>query len=270
MLDNILCSLLFNNIFYLTQVIYVSASVFLAVKYLLRDLKHQFLGVTSAYFVMYAIGCFFTLITYLGWTSGGMVTTCTRACFLYLVSTWATYNGCLFLIKKYQYTDVRTETFLTFILELCLFVGLTVVVFNYEKHDQVLEVNYFIDYWYTLNNKHHADFPTRDLLLLFRAIPLTVLGVMWFKSITKSYNHNENSYFPKSANKPISLFLLYQFCYALTPFVQVSDRIEILVVILVLEFLKFYYLKSMLHWLTHPDMEVIEKNTIRRSEKKWF
>lgn len=270
MLDRILCSTLFNTIFYTFQAIYVGVSVLMVLKYLLKDLKHQFLGVTSAYFVMYAFGCFFTLITYLSWNYGGMATTSTKACFLYLVSTWATYNGCLFLIKKYQYTEVRTETFLTFILELCLFTTLTVVAFKYRKHSQTFEVKYFIDYWYTLNNKYHASFPTRDFLFLGRAVPLTILGAMWFQSITKSYNHNENSYFPKSANKPIFLFLVYQFCYALTPFMKVSDRLEILAVILILEFFKICYLKAMLHWLTHPDMEIIEKNTIQRSEKKWF
>lgn len=269
MLDSIFYTPHFNLVFLSIQFGYSIFSIFLMLKYLIKDLRNPYLGISSTYIFNYFVCSIFALVLPLLYETN-MTLTADRACLWYLLSLGAVYNAVIFFIKKYNYTKASNETKLTLFLEFMMFFSILAISIGYKTYNPQITVKNINDYWYYLVCKYYGNFPLRDWMAFLKTIPLVTLGFIWFKSSTKKYNKQELSYFVKSANKPIISFFIYELVILVGPFLDLTSQYEILVGILTVEFFRIYFCFSVLDWLKHPDMEAIERNMIIRSEKRWL
>ena len=269
MLDSIFYTPHFNLVFLSIQFGYAIFSIFLMLKYLIKDLRNPYLGISSTYIFNYFVCSIFALVLPLLYETN-MTLTADRACLWYLLSLGAVYNAVIFFIKKYNYTKASNETKLTLFLEFMMFFSILVISIGYKTYNPQITVKNINDYWYYLVCKYYGNFPLRDLMAFLKTVPLVTLGFIWFKSSTKKYNKQELSYFVKSANKPIISFFIYELVILVGPFLDLTSQYEILVGILTVEFFRIYFCFSVLDWLKYPDMEAIERNMIIRSEKRWL
>lgn len=269
--------LVFLNLIYAIGILgFIIYSIFRIGKELFADLKHPYLGFASTYLINYFFSCLIILLIMLScflFISTGKALDRRLITFYYCLHIYSLYNGSLFLIKKYNFSNIKNEILLTTLLQFFCFSSiLTVCCLPQLKVSLELSADSYPEILFLLfgsfGNKKYFLFSNCTLfniLILLKALPISILAIMWVKSIGKSYNKKTHSYFVKSANHPILFFLLYQFILINVPFFNFDSLFEITVLTGLLFTFKAIFSRKVLFWLRHKDMEEIETKAILRS-----
>lgn len=271
---------IFNFFCALVVLFFIIYSIIKVAKELKADLKTPFLGFASTYLFNYFFSCgiillmcFFsiTFIMFKKPLDYKSILLC------YCLHTYAIYNGTIFIIKKYNFKHIKNELILTSILQLFCFINIAFACscpyFRLSNIKELMIESYSEMIYYLLTGLGNPNifYESSDLiyslLTNLKLLPLIVLGVMWIKSLGKSYNKYSHSYFVKSANHPIFFFLFYEFLLISLAYYDIHNTIELSILIWIIFVLKFNFSRKILFWLKNKDMEEIETNAILRSQK---
>lgn len=246
---------------------------------LLADLKKPYLGFASTYLFNYFISCFLIMLQIffaLTYILCKIPLDSKAILFIYCAHTYAIYQGTIFLIKKYNFTKIKNELILTSILQLVCYLNIAFACccpcFRVMDNPNLIFNSYPELVYYLLTGlgnyvifQESNDF-IYSLLVDLKLFPLLVLGMMWVKSIGKSYYKKSHSYFVKSANHPIFFFLFYEFLLVSLAYYRYHNTIELSILIAIIFILKSLFVKKILYWLRNKDMEEIETNAMLRSK----
>lgn len=250
---------------------YTVFSIFIVTKELISDFKNPYLGVSSSYIFIYFIACLLNLLQLcVGNRHHFTEINYTQIILFFLGNIIALYHCVIFLVKKFTFQSIKAESAITLGLLAALFFEISILIVMRESlyANDVFHTTSVIEYYYFLICGLSTNAWINKLITIFRAIPLSILFVLWFYSVTKAYNKKSLNFYPKSANKPIILFLAYQFLLLLAPnLILASDFDKVLLFVTAYGF-KLYFCISVLHWLRHKDMEQVETSMIARSKKK--
>lgn len=271
---------IFNFFGALVILFYIIYSITSVVKELKTDLKTPFLGFASTYLFNYFFSCaivllmcFFSIafIIFKKPLDYKSILLC------YCLHTYSIYNGTIFIIKKYNFKHIKNELFLTSILQIFSFINIVFACscpyFRLSNIRELMIESYSEMIYFLLAGLGNTTifYESSDLiyslLTSLKLFPLIILGVMWIKSLGKSYNKCSHSYFVKSANHPIFFFLFYEFLLISLAYFDFHNTIELSILIGIIFILKFEFSKKILFWLKNKDMEEIETNAILRSQK---
>jgi len=258
-----------NWIILITIWVYTAINTFIIAKGLISDIKSPYLGISSSYVFAYFIACFVNLLQF---------------CFIYrseflakhgiyifyICNLIASYYCTIFFIKKFTFNSIKLESELTLTIGLFLYFSMTAIITlrsSFENNAPTI-TNSIIESYYNLLCGMSTEYFKSKIIFISRLIPILTLFIMWFYSTTKPYNKNELNFFPKSANKPIILFMAYEFVIILLPSLNVPNTIDKAIAISVLLGLRLWFHISLLHWLRHKDMEQIETSMLARSKRE--
>ena len=271
---------IFNFFYAFVILFYIILSTIKVAKELKTDLKTPFLGFASTYLFNYFFSCFLVLlmcffsITFIILDRPldyKLILLC------YCLHTYSIYNGVIFLIKKYNFKNIKNELFLTSILQLFCFLSIAFACscpYFRLSNTKALTTESYSEIVYFLvaglgntNIFYKSSDAVYSLLTDLKLFPLIILGAMWIKSLGKSYNKCSHSYFVKSANHPIFFFLFYEFLFISLAYYDFHNIIELSILIGIIFILKFIFSVKILFWLKNKDMEEIETNAILRSQR---
>ena len=248
---------------------YTAVNTFIILKGLISDIKNPYLGVSSGYIVTYFIACIINLLQFCFIFNSTVLSNHSIYIF-YICNLIASYYCTIFLVKKFAFNNIKLESEITLLLGLCLYVSMTAIITlrsSFEGDSPEL-TNSIIDNYYYLLCGMSAEYIKSKIIFVSRTIPIVLLFGMWFYSVTKPYNKNELNFFPKSANKPLVLFMTYELVIILLPSLNVPTTVDKATAISILLALRLWFHISILHWLRHKDMEKIETRMLARSKKE--
>lgn len=269
------------NLFCASVVLFfIIYSVIKVTKELITDFRIPFLGIASTYLFNYFFSClivllmcFFsiTFILYQKPLDYKSILLC------YCLHTYAIYNGTIFLIKKYNFKNIKNELYLTSILQIFCFINIAFACscpYFRVSNVRALTIESYSEMIYFmltgLGNVaifYESSDLIYSLLTDLKLAPLFILGIMWIQSLGKSYNKHSHSYFVKSANHPIFFFLFYEFLLISLAYYDFHNIIELSILIGLIFVLKFTFSRKILFWLKNKDMEEIETKAILRSQR---
>lgn len=271
---------IFNFLSALAILFFIIYSTVSVGKELKTDLKTPFLGFASTYLFNYFFSCLIVLlmcffsITFIIFNKPldyKSILLC------YCLHTYSIYNGTIFIIKKYNFKHIKNELFLTSILQIFCFINIAFACscpyFRLSNIKELKIESYSEMIYFLLTGLGNTDifYESSDLiyslLISLKLFPLIILGIMWIKSLGKSYNEYSHSYFVKSANHPIFFFLFYEFLLISLAYFDFHNITELSTLIGIIFILKFKFSRKILFWLKNKDMEEIETNAILRSQK---
>lgn len=271
---------IFNLLGALVILFFIIFSVTEVAKELKTDLKTPFLGFASTYLFNYFFSCgmillmcFFSIafIIFEKPLDYKSILLC------YCLHIHSIYNGTIFIIKKYNFKNIKNELFLTSILQLFCFVNIAFACscpyFRLSNTKELMIESYSEMIYFLLIGLGNTTifYESNDLIYSLltglKLLPLSILGIMWIKSLGKSYNEYSHSYFVKSANHPIFFFLFYEFLLISLAYFDFHNIVELSTLIGIIFILKFKFSRKILFWLKNKDMEEIETNAILRSQK---
>ena len=251
---------------------YTITNVFIVSKELISDIKTPYLGISSSYIFIYFIACLVNLLQFCFIQRGTSIVATNHNIYLfYICNIIASYYCTIFLIKKFTFSSIKQESKITLILGFFLYVSLAIVIIlrgGFEKSTPIVGSGYIVDNYYNLIIGISTEYYKSRIVLISRVIPILILFSMWFYSVTKPYNKKELNFFPKSANKPIILFMMYELLITLLPNIRVSNVVDKTIAIVLLLTIRLCFQISILHWLRHKDMEKIETSMIARSKRE--
>ena len=258
-----------NWLVLLTVWVYTAINIFLVCKELISDIKTPFLGISSSHIFIYFIACLVNLLQFCFIFKASYFSTHNIYVF-YICNLVASYYCTIFLIKKFAFNSIKMESILTLFLGLCLYISLTLIIILRDTFESAAPVmqGLFIEKYYTLVCGMSVEYVKSKMVFISRVIPILTLLGMWFYSVTKPYNKNELNFFPKSANKPLILFMLYEFIIMILPSINLPTVLDKYFIIVILLGLRLWFQVSLLHWLRHKDMEKIETSMLARSKKE--
>lgn len=257
-----------NWIILLTIWVYTAINTFIIAKGLISDIKNPYLGISSSYVFAYFIACFVNLLQFCFIYRSEFLTKHGVYIF-YICNLIASYYCTIFFIKKFTFNSIKLESEITLTLGLFLYFSMTAIITlrsSFES-DAPAITNSIVDSYYNLLCGMSAEYFKSKIIFISRVIPILTLFGMWFYSTTKPYNKNELNFFPKSANRPIILFMTYELIIILLPSLNVPNTIDKALAISILLGLRLWFHISLLHWLRHKDMEQIETSMLARSQK---
>lgn len=273
-----------NNIFNFSCALFVLIFTILSIiktgKALSSDKKTTFLGFASTYIFNYFSFCLVILLMIffsIGFIILKRPLDYKTILLVYCSHTYCIYNCSIFLIKKYNFTNIKNELIITSLLQLFCFINIVFACscpyFRYSNiraltFDSYPEMVYFI---LTGLGNYAIFYESNDLiyalLSYLKLFPLFILGAMWVNSIGKKYNYKSHSYFVKSANHSIFFFLLYESLLVSLSYYDYRNNVELSIYLIFIFILKFIFSRKILFWLRHKDMEEIETNAILRSKR---
>lgn len=257
-----------NWIILLTVWMYTAINTFIIAKGLISDIKNPYLGISSSYVFTYFIACFVNLLQFCFIYHVGFMEQYGVYIF-YICNLIASYYCTIFFIKKFTFNSIKLESELTLTLGLFLYFSMTVIITlrgSFENDAPSMSKS-IIDSYYNLLCGMSTEYFKSKIILISRTIPILILFGMWFYSTTKPYNKNELNFFPKSANKPIILFIIYELIIILLPILNAPNTIDKAIAIIFLLGIRLWFHISLLHWLRHKDMEQIEISMLARSKR---
>lgn len=265
---------IFDIIMIIIPILYISYCTYLSIRIMIDDIKHPFIGVISGYlFVYLSVGFVLSVGLCYGFIMFPYNMTKLDILAYYICSTVSLYNMVIFLIKKYVFNNVRHESLITMFLILLLYFSLSIIsIFSSILKNSLVnqEVTNMIDYLYFMIRGTALLNPSlNNVLALVKLIPIITLGILWYHSITKPYDKNELSFYPKSANRTILLFLVYQFSLTIMPYFNYKTEFDKVFIVLFVFIVRLFYLKVLINWVKHKDMELIEKSMIARSKRRY-
>lgn len=257
---------------YIILLAYTLISIYVVAKEFFSDLKKPFLGIASTYIFNYFI---FDLMMILVFCFGitiyknGIVSSRTLT-FSFLVQIISLYNGALFIMKKFVFSNIKKEIELTALLQICLYVSIAIILIVPKSSAPIFHSHETtFTRWILCTQSAFSSlfFKFSHFCFVVRFIPITLLLVLWAYSISKKYNKLDLNYFTKSANLSILTFLSFETLQMITPIIVPRNHIEEFIILLYLLSFKFIFNISMMKWLRNKDMEDIEINAILRSKR---
>lgn len=227
-----------------------------------EDLRHPYIGTSSAYIYNYFI---FDLIFMLALISGIYYMSTTHISvngikIIFFVQIISEYNAALFLLKKFNFSQPNLEIKLTYIIKFVLFtticISVSIPVMNQVYF--IFNIDSYLDWSWILVSTFGNIHPHGRLFnFVIKFLPLCILTIFWVYSISKKYNKNDLNYFTKAANLPIATFLGSQFLSTFMILMAPQNKAEIFIILVLFLILKGLFNYAIIAWIKLPENALV-------------